>query len=87
MRKAGMSIRDRPLTGWTAVLRRQPARIVQGYAEGPYTGAFEIVCCGCGDHPALDYSEVEPELQLIRGPYSLADGLAAYESHLSQHET
>jgi hypothetical protein len=79
-------MRDRPPKGWTAVLRRQPARIVQGYAEGPYTGALEIICCGCGDHPALDYCEVSPELQLIRGPYSLADGLAAYEIHLGRHE-
>ena len=71
--------------GWTVVLRRQPARIVAGRAEG-YTDAFEIICCDCGDHPDLDYGEVSPELQRIRGPYPIALGISAYERHLGQHQ-
>jgi hypothetical protein len=36
----------------------------------------------CGDHPYLDYREVSPRLQQIRGPYTMEAGLAAYEAHL-----
>jgi len=84
-KEAGMATRDPPGAGWTAVLRRQPARIVEGRPEGGYTDAFEVICCDCGDHPYLDYREVSPELQRIRGPYPIADGVAAYEKHLRQH--
>jgi len=72
-----------PGHGCTAVLRRQPARLVEGRAEGGcYSGACELICCDCGDNPRLDYSQVSPLLQRIRGPYSMAAGLAAYERHL-----
>jgi hypothetical protein len=71
-----------PGHGCTAVLRRQPSRIVDGRAEDGYAGAFEIICCDCGDNPYLDYSQVSPRLQKIRGPYAIAAGLAAYEDHL-----
>jgi hypothetical protein len=67
------------------VLRRQPAHIVDGRAEGPYTDAFEIICCDCGDDPGLEYAGVSARLQLIRGPYLIADGIAAYEAHLGVH--
>ena len=76
-----METRVEPGQDWTLVLRRQPA----GGAEGGYTDAFEIICCDCGDHPDLDYGEVSPELQRIRGPYPIALGIAAYEQHLDQH--
>src|SRR6201999_2113152 len=66
------------------VLRRQPVRIVAGRPEGGYNDAFEIVCCDCGDHPDLDYFEVPPELRQIRGPYSVADGIAAYIAHVER---
>jgi hypothetical protein len=77
-----------PLTGqlghgYTASLRRQPARI-EGQAEGGYTGAFELICAECGDHPYLDYCEISPRLQRIRGPYTMRAGLAAYEKHLGR---
>ena len=49
---------------------------------GGDTGAFELICGQCGDHPYLDYSEIPPRLQQIRGPYTLEAGLAAYENHL-----
>jgi hypothetical protein len=68
--------------GLTASLRRQPARRVEGRVEGGYTGLFELICCDCGDHPYLDYSEVPPRLQWLRGPRTLQAGLAAYEKHL-----
>ncbi len=71
-----------PGHGRTASLRRQPARIVEGRAEGGYTDAFELICCDCGDHPYLDYSEVSARLQRIRGPYPMRAGLAAFENHL-----
>ena len=67
------------------VLRRQPVRIVDGRPEGGYNDAFEIVCCDCGDHPDLDYSEVPLELRQVRGPYSVADGIAAYVAHVGRY--
>jgi hypothetical protein len=70
----------------TAVLRRQPARVVGGRPEGGYTDMFEIICCYCGDDPSLDYLEVSPRHQLVRGPYSLAAGAVAYEQHVDLHE-
>jgi hypothetical protein len=80
-----MAARDQPGDGWTVVFRRQPARMVAGRAEGGYTDAFEIICCDCGDHPGEDYSEVAAELQQIRGPCPIADGVTAYEKHLERH--
>jgi hypothetical protein len=74
-----------PRRGQAAVLRRRPARLVEGRPEGGYTDAFEVICCACGDHPYLDYREVSPELQRIRGPYPMAAGLAAYEKHIRLH--
>jgi hypothetical protein len=41
--------------GRTAVLRSQPVLVVDGRVEG---GAFELICCECGDNPFLDYSQV-----------------------------
>jgi hypothetical protein len=75
----------RPGLDWTVVLRRQPARIVAGQAEGGYTSMFEIICCDCGDDPDLDYRQVSPGLQRTRGPYPIAAGVAAYERHLKRH--
>lgn len=71
--------------GWTVVLRRQPARIVEGRPEGGYTDEFEIICCDCGDDPGRDYREVSPALQRIRGPYSIAAGITAYVQHVQRH--
>ena len=73
-----MATRDQPGNGWTVVLRRRPTRMVEGRPEGGYTDLFEIVCCDRGDHPGLDYSEVSPVLQRVRGPYPIADGITAY---------
>jgi hypothetical protein len=84
-KETGVKTLDQPRHGWTTVLRRQPARIVDGQPQGGYTNAFEIICCDCGDDPGLDYSEVSPGLQRIRGPYPIADGVAAYEKHVKLH--
>jgi hypothetical protein len=73
---------DQPALGWTVVLRRQPVRIVAGRPEGGYTDMFELICCDCGDHPDLDYRDISPELQQIRGPYPIATGVTAYDGHL-----
>jgi hypothetical protein len=63
---------------WGAVLRRQSA---SGGSD-----AFEIICCRCGDDPGLDYRQVSTRLRLVRGPYPLAVGVAAYEDHIEWHE-
>ena len=76
---------DQPALGWTVVLRRQPVRIVDGQVEAGQADAFEIICCDCGDHPDLDYCEVSPELQRIRGPYTIVAGVVAYREHLDLH--
>jgi hypothetical protein len=85
VKEAGMVSYDQPGDGWTIVLRRQPARIVAGRPEGGYTRLFELICCDCGDHPDQDYSEVPPELQRVRGPYPIVDGVAAYQKHRGLH--
>ena len=56
-----------PGQGRTASLRRRPGSIVDGRMEGGNTGAFELVCGQCGDHPYLDYSEIPQRLQRILG--------------------
>jgi hypothetical protein len=71
-----------PGHGSTAFVRRQPARIVDGRAQGGYTDAFELICPGCGDNPYVDYSEVPPQLQRLRGPRTLEATLEAYDEHL-----
>ena len=69
---------------WSVTLRRQPASLSTGRAEGG-TGMFEIVCRECGDDPGLDHREVPAELQQIRGPYTLSDGIAAFTRHNEFH--
>jgi len=68
--------------GTSAFVRRQPVRIVDGRFEGGYTGVFELICPGCGDHPYLDYSEAPPRLQWLRGPRPLEAALSAYHKHI-----
>ena len=77
-----LPLAGQPGHGRTASLRRQPVRIVDGRMEGGYTELFELICPGCGDHPYLDYSEISPRLQWLRGPRTLMAGLAVYEKLL-----
>jgi hypothetical protein len=66
---------------FTARLRRQ--RVPPGRPEDGYTGAFEVICGDCGDCSDLDYSQVSPRMQRLRGPYNtIQAGLAAYQEHL-----
>ena len=81
-----MTADHQPARDRMVVLRRQPVRIVGGQLDGGHTSLFELICCYCGDHPDLDYREVPPELQQIRGPYPIAVAVAAYEEHLRLHE-
>ena len=80
-----MDDQGQPEHGWTVVLRRRPGRMVAGHPEGGYTDTYEIICCDCGDHPDLDYRQVSPALQRIRGSYRLLAGIAAYEKHVGRH--
>jgi hypothetical protein len=36
-----------------------------------YTDTIELICPNCGDRQYLDYSEVSPQLQRLRGPRTL----------------
>ncbi len=74
-----------PGHGPTAVLRNQPARIVDGRIDGGYNDVYELICPSCGDRPDLDYLLVPPRLQWLRGPRTLQEGLAAYHKHLGIH--
>jgi len=78
-----MTARDHPRPGWTIALRRQPARSCRA---GRKAAAYELICCNCGDHPDLDYSEVAPELQRVRGPCPIAAGVTAYQKHRRLHQ-
>ena len=82
-----MKTRDKPRQDWTAILRRQPVRIVDGQPEGGYTSMFEVICCDCGDDPDLAYRDVSLELQRIRGPYPMAAGVEAYIEHVERHSS
>ena len=57
----------------------------EGRPEGGYTDLFDTVCCDCGDHPYLDYSEVSLEFRRVRKPYPIADGISAHLEHLGPH--
>lgn len=77
-----MQAYNEPGLGWTVVLRRQAVHLVQGRPEGGYTDAYELICCDCGDDPNLDYRDIGPRLQRIRGPYPFSAGIAAYGRHV-----
>ena len=82
---SGLSPAGQPGHGRTASLRRQPTRIVEGRMEGGYTDAYELICCDCGDNPDLDYLDVAPEVQQVRGPYPLPAGVTAYVRHVKRY--
>ena len=55
---------------------------MDGHVHTGCNGVYELICPNCGDHPDLDYLEVAPRLQRLRGPRTLEEGLAAYHKHL-----
>jgi len=62
--------------------------MIDGHADGGYTGRYEVICLACGDDPNLSYDQVPPELQKIRGPReSLLSGLAALDAHTGLADT
>jgi len=78
---ATLPVAGQPGHGRTTSLRRQSVWMAED-RKASYTGAYEVICRDCGDHPYLDYSEIPPRLQRIRGPYTLQAGVAAYAEHL-----
>jgi hypothetical protein len=42
---------------------------------------YELICPACGDHRELDYLEIPPRLQRLRGSYGLEAALAAFHKH------
>jgi hypothetical protein len=46
---------------------------------------FELICYDCGDDPGLDYCDVSPEFERMRGPYLIAEGSTAYREHVGLH--
>jgi hypothetical protein len=76
-----MATGDQYGAGWTVALPLQPVSIATGRWEGGYTPPGEIRC-DCGDHPDLDYRDIFPRLQRIRGNYLIADSVATYEKRL-----
>ena len=60
-----------PGHGNKVTLRKQLVRIVDGRVEGGYTDMYELICPSCGDHRDLNYSEISPRLQWLRGPHGL----------------
>jgi hypothetical protein len=81
---SAVPLAGQPGHGSAAFLRNQPVRIVDGRIHGGYNGVYELICPNCGDDPDLDYSEVAPRLQWLRGPRPIAEGLAAYHQHLGK---
>ena len=74
-----------PEQHWTIALRCQPAGPGTSKPENPSSRTYEIICRICGDDPALDHQQMSAELQQIRGPYTLSDGIAAFARHNESH--
>jgi hypothetical protein len=70
-----------PGHGDESIVRNQPARIVNGRAEGGYNETYEVICPSCGDSPDLDYAEISLGLQWLRGPHTLEVALAVFHEH------
>lgn len=73
----------------TASVRLRMGELKDDPAGGPGAwdlasiGPYEVICPACGDNPDLNYSEVSPELQALRGNYATsADALEALAVHI-----
>jgi hypothetical protein len=81
---SAVPLAGQPGHGGPAFLRNQPARSADDRVHGGYSGVYELICPDCGDDPGLDYAQVAPRLQRLRGPRPIAQGLAAYHQHLGK---
>jgi hypothetical protein len=61
----------------SASLRHQRVLLVKGRLGDGHTGPFEVICCACGDHASLGYSQVPVRPQRLRGQYDTIEGLPA----------
>ena len=82
-RDSGGNCREQPLREHRDLLVAGSGRhrIVDGRVEGGYTDMYELICPSCGDRPDLDYLEISPRLQWLRGPYRLEAALAVFHKH------
>ena len=55
--------------------------MVDGQVEGGYNDVFEVICPSCGDNPDLNYAEISPQLQWLRGPHTLELALSVFHKH------
>jgi hypothetical protein len=69
---------------WEVTLRRWPASLGSGDPDN--TDTYEVICCKCGDDPALDYRQASAGLRQIRGPYPLMAGVAVFVQHGELHD-
>ena len=60
----------------SASLRHQRVLLVKGRLGDRYTRALEVICCDCGNHTNLGYSQVPVRPQRLRGQYHTIEGLA-----------
>src|SRR4029077_8923489 len=65
---SAVPLTGQPGHGSAAFLRNQPNRSVDDRIHGGYNDMEQLTCLGVGDHPDLDYSQVAPRLQRLRGP-------------------
>lgn len=70
---------------WTVALRRKQAGPGISNLHDPGSSTYEIICRICGDDPALDHLQISAELQQLRGPYTLSDGITAFTRHNEVH--
>ena len=49
--------------------------------EGGCTDSYELICYDCGDDPDMDYRDISPDFQRIRGPCRLSACIEAYGQH------
>ena len=62
-------------------LRGSPSSLGSGDPDN--TDMYEVICCKCGDDPALSYREASAGLRRIRGPYPLRSAPRCFSSTLS----
>ena len=83
--KEGTYAGDRARAPLDSRTSAQASRPGTSNPEGPGSDTYEIICRICGDDPALDHQQMSAELQQIRGPYTLSDGIAAFARHNESH--